>query len=191
MKKIKKVVPEENLLDFIKSENKEDHLKNKTRGIKGAQTRMKNKNMPSKKIEFNRWNKKDIEKWAAADFIGYYLYNFKEVFNEEDIEFKKLSKFGKEKGYVSRCFINLFDSNGDEFKNYIKFIINWWNTEDAFVDGLPSMWSIFTQKPTFVKIYQASKLTSKTKKVVKRKDADNKFAEKESWDNYFDEMEAE
>jgi hypothetical protein len=188
-KKIKKedpIKPKNSLLSFLELDKKDDARQQKEiNRNKRKPTRSK---VPSKRPEFTRWKRRDISEWMAYDFIGYYLNKYSEVNEEEDIDFKgrkSSDKFGRERGNVVRCLENHFDDNKEEMKKYIDFIIEWWNTEDAFVDGLPNFFSVFTDKGTFVKKYHESK--KKKPKKQNRKEVDNQFSSKDAWDEYFNE----
>lgn len=182
--KIKKKIPKKptpntkDLLSFIEAEKKETPVREK--GISY-------KNIPSRRPEFKRWQKRlDVNNWNSTDFLGYYLNKFVEVIGEEDTDFKRINlyKFTKEKRYVGDCLKTHFNEDNEKFKEYIDFIVPWWISADSFVDSLPSIWSVFTSKKgTFVKKFVSDKLLPKT---TKRKDADNTMADKSSWDEYFD-----
>lgn len=187
-KKIKKKVPvkpistdPKDLLSFIEAEKRETPLRKKP---------VSYKNTPSKRPEFKRWQRRRIiENWDSADFLGYYLNKFAEIIGEEDPDFKRANtyKFTKEKQYISKCLKTHFNGDKEKFKEYIDFIIPWWISEDSFVEDLPNIWSVFTyKKGTFVKKFMSEKLSLKKNK-FKRKDIDNQFAEKDMWDEYFEE----
>jgi hypothetical protein len=87
--------------------------------------------------------------------------------------------------HFSGVHLFLFFKDNAEVKEYIDYIIKWWMSPTSFPDGLPSIWSLFGNKGTFIKEFKGSKL--KKKKVLKtRKEIDNNFASKSTWDNYFD-----
>lgn len=189
-KKIKKKIPKKpitndpkDLLSFIEVEKRETQVREKP---------ISYKNTPSKRPEFRRWQRRhDVKNWDSTDFLGYYLNKFVEIFGEEDADFKRANsyKFTKEKMYIGKCLKTHFGDNKEEFKEFIDFILDWWVSEESFVNDLPSIWRVFTyKKGTFVKIFKSSKLSFKKNK-TKRKDIDNIMAEKDAWDSYFEESE--
>jgi hypothetical protein len=190
VQKIKKAVPirpvtkclnPDDLLSFIKTDKK-----HQTRAKKGERVKI-DRSAPSKYPSLIHWKDKDISDWICNDFLGYYLFIYKEIVSEEDITFvgrKADDMMGKEKGCISRCLKNFFLEDKQELKNYIDFIVKWWFSPDSFPDTLPSFWNIFGQNGTFVKQYHSTKLNKKNLK--SRKEADNHYADKKTWDNYFD-----
>jgi hypothetical protein len=182
--KIKKAVPKKptakDMLSFIEAEKRDTPAREKA---------VSYKNTPSKRPEFKRWQgRREVENWNSSDFLGYYLNKFVEIIGEEDADFKRANtyKFTKEKQYLNQCLKTHFNEDKEKFKEYINFIVEWWMSEDSFVDGLPTIWSVFTSKKgTFVKKFIAEKLVPKKK--GKRKDVDNQFAGKSAWDSYFEE----
>lgn len=182
--KIKKKIakkPEDsrsNLLSFIEAEKTETIIKEKS---------INYKNIPSQRPEFRRWKKKtDYEQWKIDDFIGYYLHLFKEIVDDEDVDFKRATayKFAKERACFNNCLKTHFNGDKEKFKEYIDFIMPWWMSKDSFVDSIPSIWSVFTsKKSTFVKRFVAEKLMPSKNT---RKDVDNHFASSDAWDSYFE-----
>jgi hypothetical protein len=192
LKKIPKTKPSEQILDLIKSDKQDKDIADKKRS-EAVKNTTQYKNKPSTRIEFNHWKNKQVEKWVPIDFVGYYLNMHVEIIGEEDLEFRGRGineRFTKERVYIDLCFEKFFDSK-DDFKHFIKWILKWWMSEDSFVTGYPSFWTIFTSnKSVFAKNYKANKSNITKKKIVKsRKQVDNEFANKSAWDAYFDEEE--
>lgn len=195
--KIKKSVPKKpissgSLLDFIKQDKKVQAEKDRIKKKENSTT-FSNPKKPSQNGNFVKWKKKDIEKWSCWDFIGLYLTTYVEKCDEEDADFcnrKSTYKFGVERGILNRFKKLYFEEDNKGLEKYIKFMFDWWMSEESFVDGYPMFRSIFSPKATFYKIFKESQNKFNKKKVIKkRKDIDNDFASKDMWDSYFDEKE--
>jgi len=195
VEKIKKKIPikpvkncrkPDDIMSFIKSDKASE-----TRRKKGEHVKI-DRNIPSKIPSLTHWKNKDICDWSNTDFLGYYLFAYSNNVGSEDTMFigrKVTDQMGKERGCIERCFEIFFDDNKQNFKDYIDYILKWWLLPDSFPDGLPSIWSVFSDKGIFIKQYQSSKVLKKKKVLKTRKETDNHFAEKSAWDNYFDNKE--
>jgi len=162
------------LKDFVKQENKKEK-----RVTRPRIDRSKPSTIPS----LNHWKTKEVDEWACTDFLGYYLNKYKEIVQEEDIEFcrAKIDAFGKERGVIKKCLESYLDSKL-ELKNYIDFILKWWFSKDSWAKGLPGFYPLFNST-AFIKVYKGSKNT----KQKTRAEVDNEFADKSSWNKYFKE----
>jgi hypothetical protein len=187
MKKIKKERPvpartTNDLLDFLRADKKE---------VKEPREKAINyQSIPSKRPEFRRWKRKDIEQWKSTDFIGYFLYKYLETVGEECIDLKRTNKylFAPEKSTVKRCFEVVFNSDTVAFRDYIDFIIPWWVSDESWVsEKIPKFNSVFTQKSTFYSTFKTSKTVKPKGK--SRKELDNHYASSDAWAEFLEDDE--
>lgn len=188
-KKIKKVKKESKSIakDFINQiddDQKEINKKKKDTAEKRKDTMKKLKDTPSKAVLFRKWEKKDVEKWTAVDFFGWYLHCYNECFKEEDIAFKGKYKGEQVKVEVYRMSYFLktyFENDKQSMKDFIDFCCDFAADPDTFYTTF-GFWHIFNKKMFMYKMFIEKQKAPKGK--GKRKKVDNDFSSNDAWSKY-------
>lgn len=187
MKKIKKENPvppkiqtTNELLEFLKADKKDAPPREKA---------VNYKMIPSKRPEFKKRLKKDIDNWTGWDFLGYYLQVYIDVIGEEDSNFKRQNsyQFSTERRLIIDCLKLHFNNDKVRFHEFIDFIIPWWRSDDSWIKGedkfLPNYKGIFTTRSNaYYRAFIGAK--NAPQKKISRQEADNKAA---SWENWIEE----
>ncbi|MBZ4649158.1 hypothetical protein [Thermosipho sp. (in: thermotogales)] len=182
VRKVKKIRKSKKLsaLDIIK--NVEDGEMDTKRLRK--ETLEAKKNSKRKTSTFEKWKNKDIEKWTATDFFGWYLYNYKKYFNEEDVVYSNITSASSVKVEIYRIAYFLktyFNGDKKQFKKYIQFGFKFATQPNSFYTSF-GFWYLFNKKLFLFKVY---KDYLKGKKVFKRSEMDNDFSTDEAWEEYY------
>lgn len=169
-------------LDLIKEAN-EKTKKDSEEYKHSIKKREESKNNPSKKAVYRKHKKKEVDEWIIEDFLGYYLNEFVEMFEMEDVDFVGLSRpktklLLMDMGKFRKAH---FSKSNEDFKNYIKWAMEFINDPNTWINSSVSIYSITVNKlsKNLVKEYFFQKTKNKMNKNKVQKDSE--CAEKDYW----------
>lgn len=138
----------------------------------------------NKSKRFLKWKEKDVQKWTAIDFFGWYLYNYKKYFGEEDVSYANVTSGSSVKVELSRISYFLkryFNGDKELLKRYISFGIKFASQPDSFYDVF-GFWNLFNKRLFLFKMF---KNYMNGGKIFKRQSIDDDFSSDEAWEKYY------
>jgi len=183
LKKIKKIKGIESGSDFRKETRKREGFykgSNKNKKLRKDSTVLygEYRRNPSENPKLNSWRNRNIRDWRPIEFLGYYIYLYREEVGRENVAMQDDQTYIKFKNAIRKILRNWFDNDRKEMKEYLEWAVYYFTNEmdERYMPSVNLIFDLYGKVSWVFDTYIGTKVKRKKKK---RKDSD--WASNDKW----------